>query len=130
MNATSIARKKKITPVGKTFFYTKWPDEIMDAKKQAECICDTCFHCGVKTFEMLSYLFDTLDDAFSDVSDIHLAIAQLRGMLDVVQQMCEREFYQHCSLQSSTATHCLAHALGAPFGTSCRFSVARGSADL
>ena len=110
------AEAKGVEPVGRSFFYDKWPEEIGDASKERDCICGTCHWCGTRTFDAIHVLCDTILVRFSDVPGTQDAISHVRTQTELVRQTFERDFHHHHALQSSTATHCRHHGLSSPHG--------------
>ncbi len=102
--------------VCESFFYAHWPDDIVDASKEAECVCGKCYHCGTQSFVGILSLLQRIEADFTTVLGMHEVVTDLRSKVTVVRELFEREFYRHSAMQSRTIPHCRVHALSATYG--------------
>ena len=110
------ARASNIKTVGQTFFYSQWPKEIKDCHELAECLCDTCYHCGSRSFIELREIMDTIGKSFEQIEGVEKTLEHARNLVKITEEMFDKDFFSHFSEHSAIGTHCSTHGLSAPLG--------------
>lgn len=100
----------------RTFFYEQWPEDIADTNKVRECVCGTCYQCGMHSFLGLERLFVDILERFGDLSGLASVVAHMRAEFEAIKELYNTRFFAHTFLHSRDYLHCRTFALSAPFG--------------